>query len=113
MPPEIAKFLRDILDSGNRIVDYTQGKSLDDYLKDGKLRDAVQWNFAVAGEALSQLSKLDEPTARRITEYRRIVSFRNQLIHAYGVIKNEITWDIVKNKLPILIREIETLLSTA
>lgn len=113
MRPESAKFLSDIRESALRIRGYTAGKSRDHYLSDGELRDAVQWNFLVIGEALSQLHKLDAETAERITEWRRIISFRNQLIHGYGIINNEITWDIVVNKLPILLEETDQLLRTS
>jgi uncharacterized protein with HEPN domain len=57
MPPETAKLLADIAQAAARIVDYTDGADRDDYLADPKLRDAVQWNFVVIGEALSQLHK--------------------------------------------------------
>jgi uncharacterized protein with HEPN domain len=110
MPPEAAKFLTDILEALNRIAEYTRGKTRDAYLADAALRDAVQWNFIVIGEALSQLSKIDPATAGQISEWPRIIAFRNQLIHGYGVIKNEITWDIVENKIPILRDDVHRLL---
>jgi uncharacterized protein with HEPN domain len=68
MQPETSKFLHDILNATDRITDYTRDKTRDDYLANGKLRNAVQWNFAVIGEALSQLEKTDPSTAHRITE---------------------------------------------
>ncbi len=110
MRPETAKFLGDILEAVERIVTYTQGKTREEYLADNKLRDAVQWNFAVVGEALNQLHKLDAGTVERITEWQRIIAFRNQLIHGYGVIKNEITWDIIEHKVPVLRGEVRRLL---
>jgi uncharacterized protein with HEPN domain len=110
MQPESAKFLSDMADAINRIVDYTRGKTRDDYLADNELRDAVQWNFTVIGEALSQLHKTDAGTAERISEWPRIIAFRNQLIHGYGVIKNDITWDIIETKLPVLQKDVQALL---
>jgi uncharacterized protein with HEPN domain len=110
MPPESAKFLSDILDATNRIADYTRGKTRDEYLSDRELRDAVQWNFTVVGEALAQLHKLNPVVAEQISEWRRIIAFRNQLIHGYGVIRNEITWDIVEAKLPVLQSDVQRLL---
>ncbi len=110
MRPESAKFLTDILDAIDRIVQYTSGKTREQYLADGELRDAVQWNFLVIGEALSQLHKLDPGAAEGITQWRRIVGFRNQLIHGYGVIKSEITWDIVESKVPLLRADVRKLL---
>jgi uncharacterized protein with HEPN domain len=45
MQPESAKFLTDILEAVNRITQYTTGKTREQFLVDGELRDAVQWNF--------------------------------------------------------------------
>jgi len=112
MQRESAKLLSDILEAGERIRQYTRGKTRDNFLTEGQVRDAANWNFSVIGEALSQLHKLDAGTAERITEWQRIIAFRNQLIHGYGVIKNEITWDIIENKLPILMTEISCLLAS-
>lgn len=110
MRPETGKFLHDILYATDRITDYTRAKNRDDFLCDSKLRDAVQWNFAVLGEALAQLEKSDPDTAHQIAEWQRIIAFRNQLIHGYGVIKSEITWDIVQTKLPVLRSDVQSLL---
>ena len=110
MRPESAKLLSDILQATDRIAKYTHAKGLTEYLSDTLLRDAVHWNFAIIGEALNQLNKTDPTIARRITEWRRIIAFRNQLIHGYGVIKNEITWDIVRSKLHVLRADVSQLL---
>jgi uncharacterized protein YutE (UPF0331/DUF86 family) len=63
------------------------------------------------GEALSQLRRLAPEVADRISESGRIIAFRNQLIHGYGVIQPEITWSIIQDKLPTLLRELTALLS--
>ena len=99
MQPEAAKLLQDILDAADRIAGYVSGKSRDDFLKQGELHDAVHWNFAIIGEALNQLHKIDPKSAEQISEWQRIIGFRNQLIHGYGVIKNDITWDIIQTRL--------------
>jgi uncharacterized protein with HEPN domain len=112
MQPESLKLLRDMRDAVETIVAHTQGRTGEDYNQLRWLRDAVHWNFTVIGEALSQLDRLDPSTSRRITEYRRIIGFRNQLIHGYGVIQNEITWNIIVQKLPTLRRELSDLLNS-
>jgi uncharacterized protein with HEPN domain len=111
MPPESAKFLRDMLDAAEAIHQHVRGRTLDDYLQDRWLRDAANWNFCVIGEALSQLKRLDESTAQRITDHSKIVGLRNQLIHGYGVVDNGITWDIIQTKLPGLVNELAQLLA--
>jgi uncharacterized protein with HEPN domain len=64
----------------------------------------------IIGEAMSQLRDFDNTTALRISEYLRIIGFRNQIIHGYGKIDDEITWRIIHDKLPILRQELESLL---
>jgi uncharacterized protein with HEPN domain len=110
MPPESAKYLRDALDAAILIGRFVSGKTMDEYRADPMLRSAVQWNFAVIGEALSQLHKTDPATVERIAEWNRIIGFRNQLIHGYGVIRDTITWDIIELNHPVLMRELESLL---
>jgi uncharacterized protein with HEPN domain len=61
--------------------------------------------------ALAQLEKSDPDTAHQITEWRRIIAFRNQLIHGYGVIRHQITWDIIENKIPVLRSDLARILA--
>ena len=110
MRPESAKYLRDMLDAAHAIQRYSKDRKLDEYLQTPWLRDAVNWNFCVIGEAMTQLEKLDSSTAQRITDYWKIRGLRNQLIHGYGAINHRITWNIVEAKLPTLVMELEQLL---
>ena len=110
MQPETAMLLQDMLEAANAVASFTAGKTPDEFLNDLKLRSAVQWQFAVIGEALSQLAKQDPITAQQISEHQRIIGFRNQLIHGYRVIRNTVTWSIIQDKLPVLRRELEAML---
>lgn len=74
------------------------------------LRSAVERQFEIVGEALAHLSRLDPDIAARISEHRRIIAFRNILIHGYADVDDRLVWDIVETKLPVLRREIESLL---
>ena len=100
-----------MLDAACAIEASTHGKSLNDYLAARPMRDAAQWNFCVMGEALSKLRQKDPATAARISDYTKIIGLRNQLIHGYGVINNQITWEIITTHLPTLHRELDQLLS--
>ena len=94
-----------MLEAAESIQDFVQGKSDTDYQGSKLLHSAVQWNFAVIGEALAALNKVDPTTAARISESARIIAFRNQLIHGYRVINHQISWTVIQTKLPILVRE--------
>lgn len=89
---------------------FTAGKTLADYEGDALLRSAVVRWFEIIGEVLAQLAHPDQAVAARITDYRRIIAFRNILIHGYAEIDNRIVWDIIESKLPMLRREVSALL---
>lgn len=110
MPPDTTAFLVDMQHAAAGIVLFTMGKSLDDYRGDRMLRSAVERQFEIIGEALTRLRAKSPELAEQISEYRKIISFRNVLIHGYDAVDDEVTWRIVVEKLPILQRELEELL---
>lgn len=110
MRPESWKFLEDMRQAAGDIAQFTAGKSFADFLKDKQFRLAVERSFEVLGEALSQLNKTDPETARKITDWRDIIGFRNVLIHGYAVVDHQKTWDIVQTHLPLLQEQLTTLL---
>lgn len=92
------------------VVDFTHGHVMDDLRNEDILRSAVYYKFVIIGEALSKLRQRDPSTAERLSEYNRIIGFRNQIIHGYSMVDHETTWRIVEQKIPILIRELDELL---
>ena len=111
MQPDSQKLIWDMQEAVERIVRFTASADLNRYQSDDLLRSAVERQFEIIGEALSRLMKLDSGTAQRISEHRRIIAFRNVLIHGYDVITDAVTWDIIQNKLPVLKRELDGLAS--
>ena len=105
------KLLEDIRQADEAICRYTQGKSLDDYLTDDQLQASVERKFEIIGEALSQLRQLDPEMVEGIEDYRKIIAFRNTLIHGYSLVDNRIVWDIVNSHLPRLRTVVSKLLS--
>ena len=107
---EAKKYLYDIQQAAKRVADFTAGKRFEDYHGNAMLRAAVERQFEIIGEALAQLAKLDEKLAARLSERRRIIAFRNILIHGYTQVDDRIVWDIVNSKLPALRRQVAELL---
>lgn len=110
MQLEAKKYLFDIERAGELIVQFTAGKTFADYECDAMLRAAVEREFEIIGEALSQLTKLDAALAARITEYRRIIALRNILIHGYASVDDRLVWDVIDTKLLVLRREVADML---
>jgi len=111
MQLETKKYLYDIQQAAARIAEFTAEKKFEDYRNNRMLRAAVERQFEIIGEALSQLARLDEVLAERISGHRRIIAFRNILIHGYADVDDRLVWDVVQGKLPVLRREIEALLA--
>ena len=84
MELESKKYLYDILQAAKRLTDFTSGKTFDDYEHNPMMRSAVERQFEIAGEALAQLATRNEELVARIGEFRRIIAFRNILIHGYA-----------------------------
>lgn len=108
---ESKKYLFDILSAAELLIEFTAGKDFSDYERDAMLRAAVERKFEIIGEALNQLAKIDEPTAGRISEYKRIIGFRNALIHGYANVINSLVWGTLETDLPVLCREVEEMLA--
>jgi uncharacterized protein with HEPN domain len=110
MQREAKAYLWDIANAAAGIRAFTAGKDLDDYLNDDLLRSAVERKFGIVGEALSQLLR-DFPQYRdRITLVGNIIAFRNQIIHGYATVRDDIVWEIVQVYLPRLHVEVTELL---
>jgi len=111
MQLESKKYLYDIQQAAAQIVEFTTGKRFEDNQNDPMLRAAVERKCEIIGEALTQLSKLDTTLIPRIGEYRRIISFRNILIHGYVEVDDSLVWGVVQTKLPRLQSEVEAILN--
>ena len=110
MQLESRTILEDVRVAASCIFDFTTGVSFDDYTGDRMLQSAVERQFEIIGEALKRLSKIDTQTSSLIENYKRIISFRNILIHGYDVVDNAVVWDIVKQDLPKLYEQVLELL---
>lgn len=103
-------YLYDALQRTQRIQMLLTGRTLDDYLADEGLRESVQWNLAILGEALAALRKIAPDVAGRVSDLPGSVSLRNFLIHVYHAIDDEKVWDTTVRDLPAIIGQIEVLL---
>jgi uncharacterized protein with HEPN domain len=74
------------------------------------LRAAVERKFGIIGEALSQLLRYFPHFRVRVTLPEEIVSFRNQIVHGYATVQDDIVWEIVQVYLPRLESEVSALL---
>lgn len=110
MQLEVRKYLHDVRGACSRLAEFTADKTFADYQKEPMLQAAVERQFEIIGEALNRLSHMAPEIAARITDRRRIISFRNILIHGYAEIDDRVVWGVVVTKLGPLTGEIQALL---
>ena len=110
MRHEALKFLYDIQEACELLEQFIEGKSYSIYTGDPLLRSGVERQLTIIGEALNQALKIEPPLEDSITDARKIISFRNFLVHGYSTISNETVWGILETGLPQLHREVKTLL---
>ena len=109
---EAKKYLLDIQQAAALASEFVAGRTFADYQATAMLRAAVERQCEIIGEALAKLTKVDEPVAARISGYRRIIAFRNILIHGYAELDHRLVWDVVTTKVTTLTDEVSALLAT-
>jgi len=110
MDNDIKAWLYDILNAIMEIESFFDDSSKEfvKYQKDLRTKRAVERNIEIIGEALGRILKRDETII--ITNARKIVDTRNRIIHGYDSVSDDVIWGIVIRHLPILQKEVETLL---
>lgn len=102
-------YLADIQEAIQRILAYTQDMNWNDFLEDQRTQDAIVRNIEVIGEAAKNLSD----TLRRQyphIPWKDMMGARDRLIHHYFGVNNEIVWQIVREDLPVLLSQIQSIL---
>ena len=110
MQPDSRKYLFDIRRAAGLIAGFCSGRSFEDYVADDMLKSAVERQFGVIGEALARLAKTEPTVAEQVTDHRRIIAFRNILVHGYATVDDRIVWGVVETSLPALMRSVDGLL---
>ncbi len=110
VPDRRKKLLWDVLEFGKAIQSFVNGRTLSDYEQDTLLRLAVERQFEKIGEALRRLMLADSHFAQRITGIADIIAFRNIIAHGYDVIDHPTVWQIIEDRLPVLVAEAQELL---
>jgi uncharacterized protein with HEPN domain len=110
MLPETLKYLFDVRQACRLVAQFTHAKTAADFRNDLLLQSAVERQFITIGEALQQALRIQPELANSISESRRIVNFRNVIVHGYAVVVPDTVWGVVESDLPKLQEEVAKLL---
>ncbi|MCX6739500.1 MAG: DUF86 domain-containing protein [Candidatus Parcubacteria bacterium] len=102
-------YLQHIKDAINKIEQYLEGYSYEQFLEDSKTVDAVIREVSIIGEASNNISKEFQMKHSELP-WRRMVGMRNRLIHEYFGVSEESVWSTAKDDLPPLKKQIEEIL---
>jgi uncharacterized protein with HEPN domain len=102
--------VRDILDSVNAALDYTQGMSREEFGGDRRTRDAVIRNLMTMGESVRWIpGPIRE--ANPNVPWTIMRGVRNVVVHEYFGVDDRILWDTVEHDLPPLVAKLEAVLA--
>ena len=104
------KFLFDIIVSANDIEIFVAEMTIDEYSSNSQVKAAVERKFEIIGEALNRIKRVSPDLLSEISDYNKIITFRNILAHGYDVVSDPIVWDIIQTNLSQLLRETNSLL---
>ena len=103
-------YFQDILDSIDRIKEYTEGQDIEDFKNNRLVIDGSVRNLEIIGEAASQLPG-EVKTQHKVVPWQEMVNFRNVVIHKYHQVDIDILWDIIENRLEPLRKQVEKILN--
>ncbi len=109
METEIKIWVSDIEQAINEIDGFlSDEKNFYKFQKDIKTKRAIERNIEIIGEAVNRILNVKPDIV--ISNARKIVDTRNRIIHGYDTVSEDILWSIVIKDLPLLKKEIKTLL---
>jgi len=78
------------------------------FLHDAKSQRAFARSLEIIGEAVKNISE-DTISRNPSIEWRKIAGMRDKLIHGYFSVNYKLVWDVVKNFIPNLKTQLETI----
>ncbi len=105
----IGLYLRDIADSISAIEEYTEGIAEGDFYSNRLVQDAVVRRLEIIGEAAKNI---DDDFRSKYPEipWKKIAGMRDIIAHGYFGVKPERIWDIVRQDLPELKKQVASII---
>ena len=104
------KYLYDIINCSEFVLQLTKDKTVDDYKNDRIFRSALERELQIIGEAMLQLDRMSPEMVEKISEHRSIIGFRHVLVHGYDSLDPETVWNMVETKIALLLEQAKELL---
>jgi len=100
------EYLKHIRDESSYILSViTADTTKDDFLSDETLKRAIVRSLEIIGEASKKIPA-DFKVKWGTIEWKNMAGMRDRLIHDYMGVNYSIVWDVIKNKIPELHKQI-------
>ena len=109
MKKDVKTFLQHIMESIERIEDYTQGISKEDFMENLQLQDAVIRRLEIIREAVKNIPQ-DFREKYPDIPWKQIAGMRDVLIHGYLGVDLDLVWKVVEKDIPELKERIRRIL---
>lgn len=98
--------IRHILESIKRIEDYTRNMTCPEFVENRMVRDAVERNFEIIGEAVRHVP---DSVQEKYTDipWHKMRAMRNFIIHQYDEVEEIALWNTIRKDLPRLAVQLE------
>jgi len=105
----IALYLRDITDSISAIEEYTKGITEGAFYSNRLVQDAVARRLEIIGEAAKNIGD-DFRNKYSEIPWKKIAGMRDIIAHGYFGVKLERIWDVVKEDLPRMKKQVASIM---
>lgn len=102
-------YAQDMLDFAERVLGYTAGLDMSDFIADQRTYDATLRNIQLIGEAATHVPD-DVRAAYPSIPWHAMIGVRNRLAHSYLHISDTIIWSIIQDAIPDLVPQLRLLL---
>lgn len=109
MPRDSKVYLEDVVAAAEKIRRYVSDLTEEQFSVNDLVVDAVARNLEVIGEAVKHVPDHVRGRCPEI-EWKKIAGLRDILIHQYFGMNLAIIWEIVRDKVPELLRHVTALL---
>lgn len=91
--------------AGRKVLTFTRGMTKSDFVSDALVYDATLRNLELIGEAARNVPA-EVREAHLEIPWRLVIATRNQLIHGYLGLDDDILWSIICDDVPLLLNEL-------
>jgi uncharacterized protein with HEPN domain len=110
MSKEPEQFLKHIHDECKYLLGVSEGLTYDEFYNDETLKRAVVRSLEIIGEATKKIPA-DFKVLWSSIQWKNMAGMRDRLIHDYIGVNYSIVWDVIKNKIPDLEKQIDSVLN--